>query len=278
MRRSRTKKLEAELRRLDAALASTAADQDQAGAARQDAEALRDSLPAIEAQVRLGELSAEEGDARRNEILARVSEAQEAHERVSGALVELRRRAAAIARDLVAWATPAVTGSARGHSPEVNPCAERRAGRILQDRAPVLFDPWQAVGMMQRLRARGVRTEEFTFSAASVGRLASTLHLLLKNGALALPDDEELLDELRALRLVETSPGVVRVAHDPDRHDDRAIALAIAAQRIVAEPVGPPSRATVGAPPERPIAWQVSGCSNRGTGKLDPTLGYDSVL
>jgi hypothetical protein len=75
------------------------------------------------------------------------------------------------------------------------------------NRAKVTMDPWQVAGMAQRLRDRGVRVEEFTFSSPSVGRLASTLHLLLRDRALALPDDEGPLDELANVRLRETSPG-----------------------------------------------------------------------
>ncbi len=104
--------------------------------------------------------------------------------------------------------------------------------------ATVRADPWQSVGSAQRLRSRGVRVEEFTFSASSVGRLASTLHLLLKNHQLAIPDDEELLDELRNVRLRESSPGVVRLDHDADGHDDRAIALALAASALLERPSG----------------------------------------
>jgi hypothetical protein len=116
--------------------------------------------------------------------------------------------------------------------------------------------------LAQRLTARGVartdwsgqrggwgswgRVEEFTFSAQSVGRLASTLTLLIRNRALALPPDEELLSELANLRLRETAPGVYRIDHDPDKHDDRAIALALAAQRLAA---------TAWRQPAKPDAW-----------------------
>jgi hypothetical protein len=41
------------------------------------------------------------------------------------------------------------------------------------------------------------------------------------------------------VRLRETSPGVLRMEHDPDKHDDRAIALALAAFALVERP---PSR------------------------------------
>jgi phage terminase large subunit-like protein len=100
-------------------------------------------------------------------------------------------------------------------------------------KAKVVFDPFQAVGMMQRLKDRHIDVEEFTFSSASVGHLASTLHLLLRDRALALPDDPELLDELANVRLRETSPGVLRMDHDPDKHDDRAITLAMAAHDLL---------------------------------------------
>jgi phage terminase large subunit-like protein len=97
----------------------------------------------------------------------------------------------------------------------------------------VIFDPFQMVGTAQRLQERGIKVEEFVFSSASVGRLASTLHLLLRDRALALPDDPELLDELANVRLRETSPGVLRMDHDADKHDDRAITLAMAAHDLL---------------------------------------------
>jgi len=99
--------------------------------------------------------------------------------------------------------------------------------------AEILIDPWQAAALVERLRRRSVRIDEYPFSAQSIGRIASTLYLLLRDRALRLPDDEDLLDELRNVRLRETSPGVLRLDHDSGRHDDRAIALALAAHRLV---------------------------------------------
>ncbi len=106
-------------------------------------------------------------------------------------------------------------------------------------KAKVIFDPFQMVGTAQRLQDRRIQVEEFVFSSASVGHLASTLHLLLRDRALALPDDPELLDELANVRLRETSPGVLRMDHDPDKHDDRAITLAMAAQHLLERPPAP---------------------------------------
>jgi hypothetical protein len=100
-------------------------------------------------------------------------------------------------------------------------------------RASVIADPWQAAMLVERLRRRGIRIAEFPFSAQSVGRIASTLYLLLRERNLRLPDDPELLDELANVRLRETSPGVLRMDHDSGRHDDRAVALALACHRLV---------------------------------------------
>lgn len=97
----------------------------------------------------------------------------------------------------------------------------------------VVLDPWQAIGLAQRLTRKRIRVEEYTFSAASVGRLATSIHLLLRQHRFALPENAQLLDELANVRLRETSPGVYRMDHDPDKHDDQAIALALAANHLI---------------------------------------------
>lgn len=101
----------------------------------------------------------------------------------------------------------------------------------------ICLDPYQAAQLAQRLRARGLRVDEFAFTAQSVGKLGAGLYTTLRDHALALPpaDNEEpeageLHSELRNVRLRETSPGVYRLDHDHGRHDDRAIALALAVQ------------------------------------------------
>lgn len=128
--------------------------------------------------------------------------------------------------------------------------------------ALVLTDPWQALGMVQRLRTRGVWIEERPFSQQSNARLATTLHLLLRNRLLSVPRDPDLLDELAHVRLRETSPGVLRLDHDPDRHDDRAVALALAAHHLTDNAVhgwtAPPILGTV---PMSPLELDVGGDS-----------------
>jgi hypothetical protein len=95
---------------------------------------------------------------------------------------------------------------------------------------------------MQRLKQAGVRIEEFTFSASPVGRLAMTLLQLIRERELALPDDDELISELRGVRLKESSPGVFRLDHDRGQHDDRAVALSLAATALVERPPQTPGR------------------------------------
>ena len=104
--------------------------------------------------------------------------------------------------------------------------------------AQVVFDPAEGRLMMDRLRTRGIHVTQFNFTVASVGKLGSLLHQLLRDELLALPDDEALLDELAHIRLRETSIGGVRIDHDSGRHDDRAIAIALGAQHLL-DPFGP---------------------------------------
>jgi phage FluMu gp28-like protein len=100
--------------------------------------------------------------------------------------------------------------------------------------ANIVIDPYQAIGLAQRLRRGGLVIEEFTFSQQSVGQLAIALHTAIRDHRIVLPDDSELIVELSNVRLRETStPGVLRMDHDSGRHDDRAIALALSVQRLI---------------------------------------------
>jgi phage terminase large subunit-like protein len=103
-------------------------------------------------------------------------------------------------------------------------------------RPQLVADPWQGAQLIQRLRGRGVRVQEYAFTSQSVSRLALRLHGLIRDRGLELPDDPELLDELANVRLRETAPGVYRLDHDHGRHDDRAIALALAAHHLLNRP------------------------------------------
>lgn len=109
----------------------------------------------------------------------------------------------------------------------------------------VVMDPWQGLLLARNLRSSGVTVTEFTFSQQSVGHIALTMFNLLRDRRIALPDDEALLDELAHVRLRQTSPGVFRMDHSADQHDDRAIAVALAAHALVDR--GPSGPATMSA-------------------------------
>ena len=102
----------------------------------------------------------------------------------------------------------------------------------------LIFDPWQSVHLTQRLRSRGVSVEPFTFSSASVGRLALTLYRLLRDRLLDLPDDDDLTAELSSVVLRESQPGSYRIDTTGQGHDDRVISLALCAQRLASQGTG----------------------------------------
>lgn len=111
----------------------------------------------------------------------------------------------------------------------------------------VVADPYQAAQLLQRLGARGIRAEPFTFSSQSVGRLALGLHRAIRDHAIALPDEPELLEELERVKLRETAPGCYRLDTEPGAHDDQAIVLALGVQVLGATYAGPMQRPDVAA-------------------------------
>ena len=101
-------------------------------------------------------------------------------------------------------------------------------------RPPLVFDPYQAAHLSQRLRKRSVKVKPYQFSPASIGRLAATMYQLLSGHLLDLPDDEGLVDELARARIEERTPGVWRIDHERGEHDDRVISVALCAQELLA--------------------------------------------
>ena len=99
--------------------------------------------------------------------------------------------------------------------------------------AKILCDPWQASGMIQRLKRQGVPCEQFPFTTSSTGRIGQALHLALRNRLLWLPNDPDLLSELARVRLRETGIGQARLDHDSGDHDDQAVAIAIICGELI---------------------------------------------
>jgi phage terminase large subunit-like protein len=120
----------------------------------------------------------------------------------------------------------------------------------------VVCDPYQAELLMQRLARRGARVIPYVFTQQSVSRLAQRLFRLIGDHAIAVPPDAELLDELANVRLRETSPGVHRIDHDPDKHDDRVIALGLACWALLDDDTG--ARRQVVISPRLPITGDLN--------------------
>src|SRR5262249_42273991 len=109
--------------------------------------------------------------------------------------------------------------------------------------AEVLFDPNQALSMLQTLRGRGVKVQEHAFSARSNDKMTPLLPTMRREGQTDLPDDPDLLDELLHVRVVETSAGLLSVDTVPGHHDDQVDALGIVAVRLIEQPASRPGHA-----------------------------------
>lgn len=84
--------------------------------------------------------------------------------------------------------------------------------------ARVYLDLSQAASMTQSLVRQGVVADARNPSVQFNSKVAIALYRLLSDRAMSLPLDEELADELRAIVLVESSPGIYKL--DIDRDDD----------------------------------------------------------
>lgn len=118
--------------------------------------------------------------------------------------------------------------------------------------APVVVDPWQAVLMSQRLRARGLNVIEYAFGGESRRKLFAVLLELVRTGRLRSRPHEEFKRELLGLEISDTSSGW-RVDHRPGRHDDHVMAVALAAQHVTqAKDEGPLTVTWLDPAPEEP--------------------------
>lgn len=107
--------------------------------------------------------------------------------------------------------------------------------------ATIVMDAREGVGMAQRLRNEHLKVEEVPFTQGVNTQLARTLLPLLRAHRLDLPDDEHLVDELVNLRITEAADGQYRIEHTHDRHNDQAIAFALATHHLLNRP--PPRKA-----------------------------------
>lgn len=101
----------------------------------------------------------------------------------------------------------------------------------------LIVDPWQAVGMGQRLHDEyGLIVLDYPMTTQSITRLAMTMLTFLREHRLIMFEDEALMHELLNIRLKEPVPGQYRIDHDVSQHDDRVMAIALATQYLAQHP------------------------------------------
>lgn len=91
----------------------------------------------------------------------------------------------------------------------------------------IYVDPWQAVGMVQALQAKGIRAQEVVFTPAYRGKVYANLLELIRSRKLRSFPHKKLKDELLGLSFVDKA-GNLRVDHRPGSHDDHPMAVAVA--------------------------------------------------
>jgi hypothetical protein len=118
-----------------------------------------------------------------------------------------------------------------------------------QYRAQVVLDQYQAEPIQQGLVRRGIMAQILHFTQAVNHRHAMVLYSLLRDHALAIPNDEKLIEELARIILREVAPNVYKLESSRRNggHHDRATAIAIAADAL-----------TTAAESERQVARQVA--------------------
>ena len=95
--------------------------------------------------------------------------------------------------------------------------------------ACVGYDPWQAEYLSQRLTKLRIPTEAVQFVPANLQSMAQTTLEVFNERLIDVPDNEDLLADLRKLRIVEKSYGIrLDSPRGPSGHGDTATGLAIA--------------------------------------------------
>ena len=97
-------------------------------------------------------------------------------------------------------------------------------------------DQYCAPIISQELQKSGIGYEQFTFDWNTRPRIFGNLKHLLNQRKIELPDDVELLRQLRSLDEKKTNRGQVDVRPSGKGRDDLAVAVALAAYQLVQRP------------------------------------------
>lgn len=134
---------------------------------------------------------------------------------------------------VVSW-SPADSANGRVDLAEVEAttlrlCREYRVHKLR-------FDRMQAEQLAQNLGRAGLQVQEYVFSSAGANRVARGLFNALRDRALELPDDATTREQFLSTRLVETGPGVVKLANPVGHHDDIPTTVGMIVAELTANP------------------------------------------
>lgn len=101
--------------------------------------------------------------------------------------------------------------------------------------AHIRMDPAKGEKISQDLYEAGLTVEEYVFNETSIDKLAGTLDRLFQERRIDLPDVPDLLDELGTALIRVTASGKARIDHHHGKHDDQAVALALAAHWLMTQ-------------------------------------------
>ncbi len=102
----------------------------------------------------------------------------------------------------------------------------------------VTIDPWQAVGMSQRLSARGVAVREHQFSSEGRRRLYAKLLDDIRTNKLRSIYHDEFRRELLEVEIADHGGGLWKVTHRSGGHDDYTTAVALALIDLAPDMIG----------------------------------------
>lgn len=99
----------------------------------------------------------------------------------------------------------------------------------------VVADPYQALGLLERLRGVGVRTQTFNFSAKSKAALGAMSVDLTRTARWSLPPDPDLIRDFRELQIIDRPDNTmwVEAPRSAKGHGDTATAVQLTSSELL---------------------------------------------
>jgi len=112
-------------------------------------------------------------------------------------------------------------------------------GAYYQYNKPLVVMDSTGVGnpVVDDLVNKGINISPFTFTYNSRNELLINLQILLEQDKIKIPDDPELLEELKSAFFDVTPQGRTKIVVPDDKHDDRIMSLALAVWQIPIKPL-----------------------------------------